>query len=399
METTKSEMNMALKAFDVATIEDPLFGSGHKVMQNQLSPDTSASAATAESEVTFLQDFVAGGVAGCISIAVGHPFDTIKVRMQTTSSKGSLLSNFSSYGGISSSASTQRTCALGGTLIIAVQVRMQTTSSKGSLLSNFSSYGGISSLFRGMGPPLSSAAVINAVIFATYGQSARLYDDALSAGYFGTSNVAKDPIVKAVCCGGLTGFMQSVIVGPMEHIKCRLQIQHGKGTPDNVYRSPSDAVRSILRTHGVRGLLRGWWITCVREVPGFGVYFGCYDYCKTKITDHLSKQSANNQSSFSLSPSTHGLLAATVSGGIAGIATWALTYPADIIKTRIQTTSLDAQPRDLQMIRVGWQMVAENGWRSLFRGLSVTLVRALPVNAVVFPVYEICLMQIAQREY
>jgi len=356
METTKSEMNMALKAFDVATIEDPLFGSGHKVMQNQLSPDTSASAATAESEVTFLQDFVAGGVAGCISIAVGHPFDTIKVRMQTTSSKGSLLSNFSSYGGISS-------------------------------------------LFRGMGPPLSSAAVINAVIFATYGQSARLYDDALSAGYFGTSNVAKDPIVKAVCCGGLTGFMQSVIVGPMEHIKCRLQIQHGKGTPDNVYRSPSDAVRSILRTHGVRGLLRGWWITCVREVPGFGVYFGCYDYCKTKITDHLSKQSANNQSSFSLSPSTHGLLAATVSGGIAGIATWALTYPADIIKTRIQTTSLDAQPRDLQMIRVGWQMVAENGWRSLFRGLSVTLVRALPVNAVVFPVYEICLMQIAQREY
>jgi hypothetical protein len=32
-----------------------------------------------EDEVTALQDFVAGGIAGSASVVVGHPFDTIKV--------------------------------------------------------------------------------------------------------------------------------------------------------------------------------------------------------------------------------------------------------------------------------------------------------------------------------
>jgi hypothetical protein len=34
---------------------------------------------SAEDEVTFFHDFVAGGVAGSASVVVGHPFDTIKV--------------------------------------------------------------------------------------------------------------------------------------------------------------------------------------------------------------------------------------------------------------------------------------------------------------------------------
>jgi len=29
-----------------------------------------------EDEITFFHDFVAGGVAGCASVVVGHPFDT-----------------------------------------------------------------------------------------------------------------------------------------------------------------------------------------------------------------------------------------------------------------------------------------------------------------------------------
>jgi hypothetical protein len=34
---------------------------------------------TAEDEVNFLHDFIAGGIAGSASVVVGHPFDTIKV--------------------------------------------------------------------------------------------------------------------------------------------------------------------------------------------------------------------------------------------------------------------------------------------------------------------------------
>lgn len=35
------------------------------------------------SETNFLKNFVAGGVGGACTVMVGHPFDTVKVRLQT----------------------------------------------------------------------------------------------------------------------------------------------------------------------------------------------------------------------------------------------------------------------------------------------------------------------------
>ena len=36
---------------------------------------------TSDEDVSFFHDFIAGGVAGSVSVVVGHPFDTIKVSM------------------------------------------------------------------------------------------------------------------------------------------------------------------------------------------------------------------------------------------------------------------------------------------------------------------------------
>lgn len=40
-------------------------------------------AKTAKKSLSSLRDFVAGGVGGVCSVVVGHPFDLIKVRLQT----------------------------------------------------------------------------------------------------------------------------------------------------------------------------------------------------------------------------------------------------------------------------------------------------------------------------
>ena len=34
-----------------------------------------------EETVSFIHDFIAGGIAGSASVVVGHPFDTLKVRV------------------------------------------------------------------------------------------------------------------------------------------------------------------------------------------------------------------------------------------------------------------------------------------------------------------------------
>ena len=87
--------------------------------------------------ITAFQDLIAGGIAGSASVCIGHPFDTYKVRLQTSS-------------------------------ILASSVSFSNTTN---------AFGGFSSLFRGMAAPLSTAAIVNSIIFSSYGESSRVWDD------------------------------------------------------------------------------------------------------------------------------------------------------------------------------------------------------------------------------
>jgi solute carrier family 25 carnitine/acylcarnitine transporter 20/29 len=172
-----------------------------------------------ETQVTAFHDLIAGGVAGSASVVVGHPFDTIKVRLQFSSGSASPAS-----------------------------------------------FGGLSSLFRGMAAPLSTAAIVNAIIFSSYGASSRLWDDHVGKLTQEEIILQHDPWQKAFCCGAFAGAVQSLVICPMEHLKCRLQVQHGKGAADNIYKGPVHAARSIVQSYGIRGLYRGMMCTAWREV-------------------------------------------------------------------------------------------------------------------------------------
>lgn len=71
-------------------------------------------------------------------------------------------------------------------------------------------------------------------------------------------------------------------------------------------------------------------------------------------------------------PATTSILA----GGTAGITLWLGVYPIDVIKSCIQTDSLDPSKRQyhgsLDVIR---QLYARGGVRAFFRGLEPTLLR------------------------
>jgi solute carrier family 25 carnitine/acylcarnitine transporter 20/29 len=155
-------------------------------------------------------------------------------------------------------------------------------------------------------------------------------------------------------------------------------------------------VRTIVRDHGFRKLFQGWWATIWREVPAFGMYFASYDHIKDLMLGYFE---SSDKSTGPFEPShAQAMTSAAVAGGMAGCLTWGVIYPTDLIKTRIQTMPLDATPRELGMWRVCSEVVSKYGWRSLFRGLSVTLIRAFPVNGTIFPVYEATLLQVVKWE-
>lgn len=207
--------------------------------------------------------------------------------------------------------------------------------------------------------------------------------------------------LKAFACGAAAGTVQAFIICPMEHIKCRLQVQQSSaggnkaGTQQPLYKGPVHACTSIVKKYGVfSGLYRGMGVTLWRETPAFGMYFATYDAIKERVERGLAERDAAHP----IPSHFHTWAASALAGGISGAWTWAIIYPFDVIKSQIQTGPLE---RHLQrgMWTVAQDIVREHGWRHMFRGLGVTLVRAFPVNAIIFPVYELCLVQLGDAEW
>lgn len=170
-------------------------------------------------------DFAAGCLGGCAGVIVGHPFDTIKVRLQT---QDGLSHRYK--GAIDCFRSLLRTEKVSG-------------------------------LYRGMSSPMAGVALVNAVVFGVYGYSQkRLGDDIWAHG----------------ASGALAGAVQSIISSPIELAKTRLQIQ-GESGGRALYKGPVDCLRQLLRVEGFRGAFRGLGSTILRDAPGFGVYFASYE--------------------------------------------------------------------------------------------------------------------------
>ncbi len=324
-----------------------------------ITTDASKSSTTAEDEqeVSFFHDFIAGGIAGSASIVVGHPMDTLKVRMQTAKGNPSISS-----------------------LVVGAK------------------YGGPVSLFRGVTAPLSAACAVNAIIFSSYGWSSRLYEQ---------YSPRNDPNIKAFTCGSFAGLVQAMIICPIEHVKCRMQIEESAGAAATSMRT---TLRTILTSGGssanISALYRGWWITCWREIPAFGAYFSLYDIFKDRIQYTLEERDKKSMTMMPTAtgeqqqeqPKAHTWFASAIAGGLTGALTWAIVYPFDVIKTQIQTAPVNTPQHERTIAAITSKMVKENGWKHLFRGLSVTCLRAFPVNGIIFPVYEYTLLLVCAWE-
>jgi len=65
-------------------------------------------------------------------------------------------------------------------------------------------------------------------------------------------------------CGAGAGIANSVVSGPVEHIRSRLQVQSGSKGAALEYNGTVDAVRKVYQRHGLSGLYKGQNITLIR---------------------------------------------------------------------------------------------------------------------------------------
>ncbi|XP_034383682.1 mitochondrial basic amino acids transporter-like isoform X1 [Cyclopterus lumpus] len=275
-------------------------------------------------------DFVAGCVGGAAGVLVGHPFDTVKVRLQVQSiDKPLYRGTFHCFQSI---------------------IRQES----------------LTGLYKGIGSPMMGLTFINAIVFGVQGNTMR--------------QLAHDTPMNQFLAGAAAGAIQCVICCPMELAKTRMQMQGtGEKKPSRkLYKNSLDCLVRIYNREGLRGVNRGMVTTLIRETPGFGVYFLAYDVLTRSI---------------GFEPNDRFMIPKLLfAGGMAGIASWLSTYPVDVIKSRLQADGVGGVNQYSGIADCVRQSVRREGYMVFTRGLTSTLLRAFPVNAATFATVTLILM-------
>ncbi|KAI8048987.1 mitochondrial carrier [Syncephalis plumigaleata] len=283
-----------------------------------------ATSSTNTALVNSIKSFLSGGFGGMCLVAAGHPLDLIKVRLQ---------------------ASTQYT---------GMMDCIRKTVAKD----------GVRGLYRGMAAPLIGVTPIYAVCFWGYDVGKRI-----SQAYYGQD--FSEPLTIGQICfaGGFSALPATVLMTPIERVKCIIQIQSTLPDSQARYAGPMDAAKGIWRESGIRGLYKGTTATLLRDGPGSVAYFGAYEFFKRTFTP-AGKDPKD------LSP-----VAVFCAGGLAGMANWSVAIPADVLKSRQQT----APPGTYTgLTDVFVKLIRNEGPSALFRGLGPAMLRAFPANAACF---------------
>ncbi|CAA0817876.1 Mitochondrial arginine transporter BAC1 [Striga hermonthica] len=286
------------------------------------------------------KEYVAGMLAGVATVVVGHPFDTIKVKLQ----KHNAGANGMKYkSGFHCTAAILKT-------------------------------DGVKGLYRGATPSFVGMACESSLAFGIYSQTKQFLQGEIKNG--------KPQLRAIVPSGAFAGALISFILCPSELVKCRMQVQGSFIHSSSTYNSPIDCALKTLKSEGLTGLFRGGSATFLRESLGNAVFFSTYEHMRYYMRLPLRDTSSDL---------THFIDVGIgiVTGGLSGIACWSVVLPLDVAKTIIQTSSDKKQTRN--PFRILESIYGRSGIRGCYTGLGPTIVRAFPANAAAIVTWELAM--------
>lgn len=166
--------------------------------------------------------------------------------------------------------------------------------------------------YRGVRYPLFSSIIVNTLAFPTYERTIKYTNSNFISGL-------------------LSGFMVSPFVFMFDVGKIKQQTLKKISYTDYFFN-------------------KGRLATYTREMVGFSVYFGTYNYFREKEYHPL------------------------ISGGLAGLCNWSASYPIDVVKSRQISKDIGI----IEAIKMG----------KLWKGFHVCAIRALLVNGGIFYSYD-----------
>ncbi|KAI0089538.1 mitochondrial carrier [Irpex rosettiformis] len=311
-----------------------------------------------------VKDITFGSIAGMVSKVFEHPFDLTKVRLQSQ-----VLDSTARFKG-------------------PIDCLVQTWSKEG-----------IRGLYRGLPAPIVGAMAENASMFVSYNQIQN------AIRWYYSQSVAEELTlgqlsVAAAGAGAITSFFLT----PIELVKCKMQVQMlltptipvealastGASTSHSASKvhklpGPLSVLKSVIQTSGFKGLWLGQTGTLIRETGGGAAWFVSKEAVARLLLSRRPPAADGQKRHLAVWESA-------VSGGFAGIAYNVALFPADTVKSAVQTEA-EMRPRAPgepypSFVATARAMYRAQGLRGLYAGCGITAARAVPSSALIFIIYD-----------
>ncbi|AEO53957.1 hypothetical protein MYCTH_2295918 [Thermothelomyces thermophilus ATCC 42464] len=296
-------------------------------------------------EGTRLEVTAAGATAGLIARFVTAPLDVVKIRLQLqTHSLSDPLSHRNLQGGPIYKGTLPTICHI---------LRHE----------------GLAGLWKGNVPAELLYVCYGAVQFTAYRSTTLFLHSAFGEGALPQS-------AESFIAGAVGGGIATVATYPLDLLRTRFAAQGN----DRVYTGLWRAVCQISREEGLRGFFRGLAPGLAQIVPYMGFFFAAYETLRPPL------------SGLELPFSSGGAVAGTMASVLAKTG----TFPLDLVRKRIQVQGPtrgryvhknipEYYGGTIGAVRTILRM---EGLRGLYRGLTVSLLKAAPTSAVTMWTYE-----------
>eukprot|EP01086_Lenisia_limosa_P006344 TRINITY_DN2510_c0_g1_i2.p1 TRINITY_DN2510_c0_g1~~TRINITY_DN2510_c0_g1_i2.p1 ORF type:complete len:300 (-),score=96.25 TRINITY_DN2510_c0_g1_i2:41-940(-) len=282
-----------------------------------------------------VRGILSGIASGVGKTLAGHPFDTIKVRLQHEGASSRFKGPFDAV--------------------------IQTVK-----------YEGLTGLYKGVSGPLVGLGFVDAVMIGSYSRAKRFFQEK-NLEKKGTSDLS---IAQFMAAGGVGGVACSFVICPVEQVTLRLQVQYASAGAERLYRNPLDCAFKIIKKDGPQGLYRGFPATLAfRSICC--VYFTAYELSRREFT----------KLKYLRGPHV-GLL----SGCCAATAFWSIALPADNIKNRMMAQKdVGGELEYKSVMECVTKVARREGALGFYKGWLPCLLRSLPANASAFFCMELAL--------
>ncbi|CEG00171.1 Mitochondrial substrate/solute carrier [Ostreococcus tauri] len=189
------------------------------------------------------------------------------------------------------------------------------------------------------------------------------------------------------------GIVTTALTNPIWVVKTRLQLQRGGGVGgldlagERRYRGFFDALWTIARTEGVRGLYKGF-VPSVWLVSHGSVQLTAYEWLRERLASGRERDPRNGKRL--INPTEAGALGLT-----SKFVAVSVTYPFQVVRARMQQRQDVPRPADApsytRFTRALALTVRREGVGGLYRGFAPNVLRVLPNSAVTFAAYEAAL--------